>query len=47
MSKTKGITVPDKILGYSQVRLDIDLIDGKISKSTLSNEFCRDWIGGY
>ncbi len=47
MSKTKEIPVPDKILGFTQVRLDVDLTDGKISKSTLSNEFCRDWIGGY
>ena len=47
MSKTKEIPVPEKISGFSQVRLDVDLTDGKISKSTLSNEFCRDWIGGY
>ncbi|MFW9987281.1 MAG: aldehyde ferredoxin oxidoreductase family protein [Candidatus Odinarchaeota archaeon] len=47
MSKTKEIPIPDKILGFSQVRLDINLTDGKVSKSTLSNEFCRDWIGGY
>ncbi len=41
------IPVPDKISGFTQVRLDVDLTDGKIGKSTLSNEFCRDWIGGY
>jgi len=47
MSKTKEISVPDKISGFSQVRLDVDLTNGKISKTSLSNEFCRDWIGGY
>ncbi|MFX1574616.1 MAG: aldehyde ferredoxin oxidoreductase family protein [Promethearchaeota archaeon] len=47
MSKAKEIPVPDEIKGFSQVRLDIDLANGKIEKSTLSNEFCRDWIGGY
>ena len=47
MSKAKDITLPDDVKGYSQVRLDVDLTSGKISKSTLSGEFCRDWIGGY
>ncbi|TFG08032.1 MAG: hypothetical protein EU539_03425 [Promethearchaeota archaeon] len=47
MSKSKEITIPDKIKGYSQTRLDVDLTDGKIESSALSKEFCRDWIGGY
>ncbi len=47
MSKAKGKPLPDDVKGYSQVRLDVDLTTGKIEKSTLSNEFCRDWIGGY
>ncbi|MFX1303456.1 MAG: aldehyde ferredoxin oxidoreductase family protein [Promethearchaeota archaeon] len=47
MSKTKEITVPDEIKGFTQVRLDVDLTNEKFSKSKLSNEFCRDWIGGY
>ena len=47
MSKAKEISVPDELKGYSQVRLDVDLTNGKIEKSILSNEFCRDWIGGY
>ncbi len=47
MSKSKEITIPDQIKGYAQTRLDVDLTDGKISKSELSKEFCRDWIGGY
>ena len=47
MSKSKEIPVPDEIKGFSQVRLDVDLTNGKIAKSELSNEFCRDWIGGY
>ncbi len=47
MSKAKEIPVPDKIEGFSQLRLDVDLTTGKIEKSKLSTEFCRDWIGGY
>jgi aldehyde:ferredoxin oxidoreductase len=47
MSKTKEIPVPDEVKGFTQVRLDVDLTDGKIGKTKLSNEFCRDWIGGY
>jgi len=47
MSKTKEIPVPDDVKGFTQVRLDVDLTDGKIGKTKLSNEFCRDWIGGY
>ena len=47
MSKTKEISVPDEVSGYSQVRLDVDLTTGKIEKSILSTEFSRDWIGGY
>ena len=47
MSKAKGKPLPDEVRGYSQIRLDVDLATGKIEKSTLSNEFCRDWIGGY
>ena len=47
MSKAKDIPIPEKIEGYSQVRLDINLTDGTIEKSELSKEFCRDWVGGY
>lgn len=47
MSKSKDISIPDKVLGYSQIRLDVDLTNGKIEKSELAREFCRDWIGGY
>jgi aldehyde:ferredoxin oxidoreductase len=47
MSKTKDIPIPEKVKGYSQVRLDVDLTSGKIEKTTLSDAFCRDWIGGY
>jgi hypothetical protein len=39
MSKTKEVPVPDKVKGFSQVRLDVNLTDGKISKTKLSNEF--------
>ena len=47
MSKSKEITVPDKLKGYTQVRLDVDLATGKIEESVIDPEFCRDWIGGY
>ena len=47
MSKAKDITLPEDVKGYSQIRVDVDLTSGKIEKSTLSGEFCRDWIGGY
>jgi aldehyde:ferredoxin oxidoreductase len=47
MSKAKGKPIPDAVRGYSQVRLDVDLTTGKIEKTELSPEFCRDWIGGY
>ena len=47
MSKSKEVTIPDEIHGYSQVRLDVDLTSGEFKESTLSKEFCRDWIGGY
>ena len=47
MSKAKEVIVPDIIQGYSQVRLDVDLTSGKIEKSELSKEFCKNWIGGY
>ncbi|MHA1488740.1 MAG: hypothetical protein ACTSRI_03680 [Promethearchaeota archaeon] len=47
MSKSKEITIPEEIKGYTQVRLDVNLTDGTIEKSELSKEFCRDWIGGY
>jgi len=47
MSKAKGKPLPDDVKGYSQVRLDVDLTTGKIVKTELSGEFCRDWIGGY
>ncbi|MBD3253601.1 MAG: hypothetical protein GF383_00830 [Candidatus Lokiarchaeota archaeon] len=47
MTETKDIPIPDKVKGFSQIRLDVDLTTGNISESTLSDEFCRDWIGGY
>ncbi|MFW9781750.1 MAG: aldehyde ferredoxin oxidoreductase family protein [Candidatus Heimdallarchaeota archaeon] len=47
MSKAKEVAVPDEVKGYTQTRLDVDLTNGKIEKSELSREFCRDWIGGY
>ncbi|MHA1782259.1 MAG: aldehyde ferredoxin oxidoreductase family protein [Promethearchaeota archaeon] len=47
MSKAKDIPIPEEVKGYSQIRLDVDLTNGKITRSELSNEFCRDWIGGY
>ena len=47
MSKSKEISIPEQVKGYSQVRLDVDLTNGKIDKTTLSSDFCRDWIGGY
>ena len=47
MSKAKEVSLPDEVKGYTQVRLDVDLTTGKIEKSNLSREFCRDWIGGY
>ena len=47
MSKSKEISIPERVKGYSQVRLDVDLTNGKIDKTTLSSDFCRDWIGGY
>ena len=47
MSKTKDITIPDQIEGYSQTRLDVDLTNGKITETTLTNDFVANWIGGY
>lgn len=47
MSKSKDITIPETILGYTQVRLDVDLTSGTIKETKLSPEFCADWIGGY
>jgi len=47
MSKAKDIPIPEKIEGYSQVRLDINLTDGMIEKSELLKDFCREWVGGY
>jgi len=47
MTEAKDVTVPDKIKGYTQVRVDVDLTNGTIEKSEISKEFCRDWIGGY
>jgi aldehyde:ferredoxin oxidoreductase len=47
MSKSKEVIVPDKVKGYTQVRIDVDLETGKITESEISPEFCRDWIGGY
>ena len=47
MSKAKEITIPEEVKGYSQVRLDVDLTEGSISKSEISKEFAKDWIGGY
>lgn len=47
MSKTKEVSLPETVMGFSQTRLDVDLTTGKIEKTKLSDEFCRDWIGGY
>ncbi|MFO8020201.1 MAG: aldehyde ferredoxin oxidoreductase family protein [Promethearchaeia archaeon] len=47
MSKAEEKTLPEEIKGYSQKRLDIDLTNGSIKETELSEEFCRDWIGGY
>ncbi len=47
MTEAKDLTIPDKIKGYTQVRVDVDLTNGTVEKTELSNEFCRDWIGGY
>ena len=47
MTEAKELTVPDKIKGYTQVRVDVDLTNGTVEKSELSSEFCRNWIGGY
>ena len=30
MSKTKEIPIPDKISGFSQVRIDVDLTDSRV-----------------
>jgi aldehyde:ferredoxin oxidoreductase len=47
MSKSKDVALPDEVTGYTQIRLDVDLTDGTVKESTMSKEFCRDWIGGY
>ncbi len=47
MAKAIEIKVPEKIKGYSQNRLDVDLTKGIIRESQLKPEFCADWIGGY
>jgi len=47
MSRSKDLLIPDKIEGYSQVRLDVDLTEGTIKRSNLTNKFCANWIGGY
>ncbi|TFF87759.1 MAG: hypothetical protein EU548_09830, partial [Promethearchaeota archaeon] len=47
MTESKDISVPDEIKGYSQTRLDVDLTNNKIKDTTLSEEFCKNWIGGY
>ncbi|MEJ2250252.1 MAG: aldehyde ferredoxin oxidoreductase family protein [Candidatus Lokiarchaeota archaeon] len=47
MTESKDIPVPDEVKGYSQTRLDVDLTNNTIEETTLSEEFCRDWIGGY
>ncbi len=47
MSKAKEIPIPEEVKGYSQLRLDVDLTNEKITKSQISKEFLRDWIGGY
>ncbi len=47
MVEAQDKTMPEEILGYSQVRLDVDLTTGTIKESVISPEFCRDWIGGY
>jgi len=47
MSKTKEVAIPDEVLGFTSVRLDVDLTNNEIKESKLSKEFLRDWIGGY
>lgn len=47
MTETENIGVPDEVLGFTQVRLDVNLSSGTIKKTKMSKEFCRDWIGGY
>lgn len=32
--------------GYTQLRLDVDLTKGTITKREMPDEFCTDWIGG-
>jgi len=45
--KAEAKEIPDEAWGYSQKRLDVDLTTGKVTETTLSPEFCRNWIGGY
>jgi aldehyde:ferredoxin oxidoreductase len=45
--KAESKEIPDEAWGYSQKRLDVDLTTGKVTETTLSPEFCRNWIGGY
>ena len=47
MTEAKNLTIPDEVKGYTQKRLDVDLTTGKITETTLSNEFLANWIGGY
>ncbi|MBD3198105.1 MAG: hypothetical protein GF317_23850 [Candidatus Lokiarchaeota archaeon] len=47
MTESKEISIPDEVKGYTQNRLDVDLSTGKITKTEMTPEFCRDWIGGY
>ena len=47
MTESKDIPIPDDLNGYTQLRLDVDLPTGDITKPQVTPEFCRDWIGGY
>ena len=37
----------NKLFGYSQKRLNVDLTEGKIEEVPISSDFCHDWIGCY
>ncbi|TXT60365.1 MAG: Aldehyde:ferredoxin oxidoreductase [Promethearchaeota archaeon] len=47
MTEAEKKAIPDEAKGYSQRRLDVDLSTGKVTETTLSPEFCQNWIGGY
>lgn len=47
MTQAEEVAIPDEIMGYTQVRIDVDLTTGTITESEIPAEYCRDWIGGY